>query len=148
MIRFSPNIDFTLFLKAHAMTPHLGSGAGVAIEDAYVLGAFLASPMTTISSLPGVLRLYQSIRLPKGNEVQHRSRIQGKIYEQSFHYIPKSKEANLDLSTIGANDTIFFDIKEGLEASGKIVEENRKWVGRPGVDEELKHALELLKTTL
>ncbi|PAV19849.1 FAD NAD(P)-binding domain-containing [Pyrrhoderma noxium] len=133
---------------AHAMTPHLGSGAGVAIEDAYVLGAFLASPMTTISSLPGVLRLYQSIRLPKGNEVQHRSRIQGKIYEQSFHYIPKSKEANLDSSTIDANDTIFFDIKESLEASGKIVEENRKWVGRPGVDEELKHALELLQTTL
>ncbi|KAF9238919.1 hypothetical protein BU15DRAFT_74878 [Melanogaster broomeanus] len=51
---------------SHAVTPHLGSGAGQAIEDAFVLGRLLAHPLTTLASVPDVLRMYQDVRLPFG----------------------------------------------------------------------------------
>lgn len=60
-------------LKAHAMTPHQGSGAGQALEDAYVLGSLLGHSSVTLASLPVALKVYEQIRLPFANEVQRRS---------------------------------------------------------------------------
>ena len=55
------------------MTPHQGSGAGQAIEDAYVLGSLLGHPSVPLASLPAVLKIYEQVRLPFANEVQRRS---------------------------------------------------------------------------
>ncbi|KZP27530.1 FAD/NAD(P)-binding domain-containing protein [Athelia psychrophila] len=67
--------------SAHAMTPHLGAGAGQAIEDAYVLAALLASPACTPASLPHVLQIYDTVRRPRAIDVWRRSRANGMIYE-------------------------------------------------------------------
>ena len=49
---------FLLFLRriimgdaAHAMLPHLGAGAGVGIEDAFVMARLLAHPQTKRENL-------------------------------------------------------------------------------------------------
>lgn len=55
------------------MTPHQGSGAGQALEDAYVLGSLLGHPSVTLDILPVVLEIYEQIRLPFANDVQRRS---------------------------------------------------------------------------
>ena len=87
--------------KAHAMTPHLGSGAGQAIEvrvaqslffsvpfinilvlqDAYVLATLLTRPRTSQSTIPDVLRAYDSVRVPFSQFVVEGSRNTGLMYE-------------------------------------------------------------------
>lgn len=65
----------------HAMTPHLGSGAGQAIEDAYILASLLAHPGTTRETLHDALKVYEAVRLPHGLMVQRLSRLNGRLFE-------------------------------------------------------------------
>ena len=55
------------------MPPFQGSGAGQAIEDAYVLGSVLGHPSITAANLPAALKIYEQIRLPHANNVQRHS---------------------------------------------------------------------------
>ncbi|KAJ7268769.1 FAD/NAD-P-binding domain-containing protein [Mycena haematopus] len=64
---------------AHGMTPHLGSGAGQAIEDAYVLAAVLGAAGT--NNLDKALEAYQQTRLPVANHVLRSSFESGKMFE-------------------------------------------------------------------
>lgn len=38
--------------QAHAMVPHLGAGAGQALEDAYLLAKLLGHPQTNAKNVP------------------------------------------------------------------------------------------------
>ena len=60
-------------IQAHAMAPFQGSGAGQAIEDAYILGSLLGHPKVTLETVSDALKIYEAIRLPHANEVQRRS---------------------------------------------------------------------------
>ncbi|KAH9811175.1 FAD binding domain [Teratosphaeria destructans] len=71
---------------AHAMLPHLGAGAGQAVEDAWVLGRalqdFLAGAKNEhFASLEKTMQLYQDVRLPRAQKVQRTSRLAGDTYE-------------------------------------------------------------------
>jgi 2-polyprenyl-6-methoxyphenol hydroxylase-like FAD-dependent oxidoreductase len=59
---------------AHAMAPHLGQGAGQAIEDAFVL----ADCLRANGDLPGALRAYEERRKPHVRGIAKQSRILGK----------------------------------------------------------------------
>ena len=61
------------------MTPFLGAGAGASVEDAYVLGAVLASPFVTLKTLPQALKIYEEIRLPFANKIQRDSNATGDV---------------------------------------------------------------------
>ncbi|GAV99740.1 salicylate hydroxylase [Lentinula edodes] len=66
---------------AHAMTPHLGAGAGQAIEDGFVLG-YLFSKLIQPSypdsqSLLHLIKIYDKLRRPFANHLQKNSRKQG-----------------------------------------------------------------------
>ncbi|TFK35822.1 FAD/NAD(P)-binding domain-containing protein [Crucibulum laeve] len=67
---------------AHAMVPHLGSGATQAVEDAYILATILSHaeqvPELPISRLS---EIYTTVRQPVGNFVQNLSRTEGLLYE-------------------------------------------------------------------
>ena len=65
---------------AHAMTPHQGLGGNQGIEDAYLLARLLIDATTTISNLPDVLGIYNSIRLPFSQDVARRSLATGLMY--------------------------------------------------------------------
>ncbi|KAJ7346846.1 FAD/NAD-P-binding domain-containing protein [Mycena albidolilacea] len=64
---------------AHGMSPHLGSGAGQAIEDAYVLASVLGAAAT--NNLDQALEAYQRTRLPVANHVVKASFESGKMFE-------------------------------------------------------------------
>ncbi|KAJ6587124.1 FAD/NAD-P-binding domain-containing protein [Mycena vulgaris] len=64
---------------AHGMSPHLGAGAGQAIEDAYILASVLAAAKP--SALDAALEAYQQTRLPAANHVLKNSYESGKMYE-------------------------------------------------------------------
>ncbi|GAB7357079.1 hypothetical protein MBLNU459_g7893t1 [Dothideomycetes sp. NU459] len=71
---------------AHAMLPHLGAGAGQALEDAWVLGRTLGehlhgSDPERLSTLSGCAAHYQAVRKPRAQKVQRTSRIAGDTYD-------------------------------------------------------------------
>ncbi|KAK0187107.1 FAD/NAD(P)-binding domain-containing protein [Armillaria mellea] len=75
---------------AHAMTPHLGAGAGLAVEDAYVLGYLLSKSAATLESISKVLAAYNKIRQPYGNYILTTAKSEGLLYEfnaPGFEYI-------------------------------------------------------------
>ena len=104
---------------AHAMTPNQGSGAGQAIEDAYVLAALLTHPSVTRESIPRALKIYEKIRLPHGNDVQRRSRENGKLYEfaadERFPHLSTTPTATT------ATDTSETDVR-GIDANRLVKE--------------------------
>lgn len=62
---------------AHATTPHMGAGAGMAIEDAFVLGRLLGAVCRggrAADVLPHALRAYDAVRRPRTQEVVRESR--------------------------------------------------------------------------
>ncbi|KAJ3854849.1 hypothetical protein EV368DRAFT_80186 [Lentinula lateritia] len=75
---------------AHAMLPHQGVGGGQAIEDAHLLGRLLAHPKAALSSpsrpstLPLILKLYESLRLPAAQKAARASYDNGLMYEFDY----------------------------------------------------------------
>ncbi|OAX31983.1 FAD/NAD(P)-binding domain-containing protein [Rhizopogon vinicolor AM-OR11-026] len=61
----------------HAMLPHMGAGAGQAIEDAFVLGRLLAYPLTTLDNVLAALKVYQDVRLPFAQHIARQSERMG-----------------------------------------------------------------------
>jgi len=58
---------------AHAMVPHQAQGANQALEDAEGLQVILEK-VTSRDSIPGLLRVWDSIRRPRASEVQRGAR--------------------------------------------------------------------------
>lgn len=58
---------------AHATTPHMGAGAGMAIEDAHLLSGVLGS-IETSSDIERAFRAFDKARRPRTTEVIQRSR--------------------------------------------------------------------------
>ncbi|WP_221089751.1 FAD-dependent monooxygenase [Deinococcus aquaedulcis] len=58
---------------AHAMTPNLGQGAAMALEDAWVL----SQQMLTANDVPAALARYEALRRPRVEAVQRQSRLVG-----------------------------------------------------------------------
>ena len=124
------------------MTPHQGSGAGQAIEDAYILAAILAHPLTTLETLPAALKVYEAIRLPHGIDVQRRSRENGKLYEFS-----EPRFAHLDLGTAGNDQQEAVDVGK-LWESGHAAAENWQWAWTTDIDDDKDRAIKLLEEKL
>jgi salicylate hydroxylase len=71
------------------MLPHLGSGAGQSIEDAFLLSKVLLLSIKSQTALPrrqilkrisAALNVYDTVRRPIANKVQSLSTLQGRIY--------------------------------------------------------------------
>jgi 2-polyprenyl-6-methoxyphenol hydroxylase-like FAD-dependent oxidoreductase len=65
---------------AHAMTPDLGQGGGMAIEDAIVLADLLGEDRPVVAALAE----YTERRLPRTTSVARRSRRTGKLYSAPY----------------------------------------------------------------
>lgn len=57
--------------SAHAMPPFIGQGAGMSIEDAYVLAAAVDHSSDNITEALGV---YESVRVPRASDTVHKAR--------------------------------------------------------------------------
>ncbi|KAL1607665.1 hypothetical protein SLS60_002600 [Paraconiothyrium brasiliense] len=65
---------------AHATTPHQGSGAGMCIEDCYVLGELLGE-ITSADELGKAFRAYDAVRRPRALKLVETSRQAGMLWE-------------------------------------------------------------------
>lgn len=71
---------------AHATTPHKGSGAGMAIEDAYILGhlvtlALSGDNVDVGKAIPAAFRVYDATRRPRTQRLVEDSRETGQLYD-------------------------------------------------------------------
>ncbi|KAI5118815.1 hypothetical protein M0805_000203 [Coniferiporia weirii] len=126
---------------AHAMTPHQGSGAGQAIEDAYILSALLAHPLTTSSNIRTALEVYESVCLPLGIDVHRRSRLNGKLYE-----FADPRFAKFDFDCGASEDAQRSEsVAEKLKEVGLALVENRAWTWKTEVENDRERAISLLE---
>ncbi|EIW81164.1 FAD/NAD(P)-binding domain-containing protein [Coniophora puteana RWD-64-598 SS2] len=66
---------------AHATTPHLGAGAGQAIDDAWLLGRLLAHPhIATPADVPRALKIFEEICKPYAERLAEASVHNGKLF--------------------------------------------------------------------
>ena len=97
---------------AHASTPHMGSGAGMAIEDVYILGNLLGS-IDDKKDIEKAFDVYDRIRRPRGTKLVVRSKEQGQTYDMELAGDdPEDLRRELDTRM----DWVWnFDIKKDLE---------------------------------
>ncbi|KAL1731678.1 hypothetical protein EV714DRAFT_271477 [Schizophyllum commune] len=112
---------FLLGDAAHAMTPHIGTGACEAIEDGYVLARILAraqkkGPLEMPSD--DTEALYNRLRPPKANFVQARARLQGLLYE--------SNEEGANLSLV-EQDSPMYTATDRLERLAEGIRDGYYW---------------------
>lgn len=74
--------------SAHACTPNLGQGVGMAIEDALVL----AKCLNRESSIDSALSLYEKRRTGRTKHIQQRSRLMGQIAQWENSLIVATRE--------------------------------------------------------
>jgi salicylate hydroxylase len=65
---------------AHASTPHLGAGAGMAIEDAFILSTLLGQ-VNDVDSIDKAFRAYDLTRRPRTQRLVEASSQQGRLYD-------------------------------------------------------------------
>ncbi|KAJ3503878.1 hypothetical protein NLJ89_g8235 [Agrocybe chaxingu] len=119
---------------AHAMTPHQGSGAGQAIEDAYILSTLLGHPATNRDTIARALSIYDHIRRPFAQQVQLRSRLNGQYFtfcgpEVDFNSVPEHELLN------------------NLDHLGKAFTKNWDWCWTTSLGDSVKEAVRLLETS-
>ncbi|KIK60437.1 hypothetical protein GYMLUDRAFT_73887 [Collybiopsis luxurians FD-317 M1] len=122
---------------AHAMSPHLGAGAGQAIEDGYVLGRLFEKLMESSSTndsegLLHLIKVYDNIRRPFANYLQKMSRKQGYYNELNM---PEFKDVHQEGQELDAYQIV---------ALGSALKENWSW-WEECADYEMEQALQILK---
>ncbi|KIW02747.1 uncharacterized protein PV09_05819 [Verruconis gallopava] len=65
---------------AHASTPHMGSGAGMAIEDAFILGNLLGT-IDDSAHIEKTFKAYDAVRRTRGTDLVQKSSEQGRLYD-------------------------------------------------------------------
>lgn len=65
---------------AHATTPHSGAGAGMCIEDCYILSSLLADA-TSVDDLEKAFRAYDQVRRPRSLKLVKESKEAGMLYD-------------------------------------------------------------------
>jgi salicylate hydroxylase len=73
---------------AHPMVPHVGQGAGQAIEDGFTIAVLLEG--CTTGDVADRLKLYEALRLERTRRVQALARTAGKLY-RAEHQNPSEK---------------------------------------------------------
>lgn len=66
--------------SAHASTPHQGAGAGMALEDAYILSSLLGQ-VKNVDAIEEAFRVYDATRRPRTQRLVTTSRDCGETYE-------------------------------------------------------------------
>jgi salicylate hydroxylase len=99
---------------AHASTPHQGAGAGMCIEDVYVLSGLL-SECKTKADLARAVLAYDTVRRPRSQKLVKTSREAGMLWEFEGEGIQDDLEA-LEQNATKRMDWIWdHDITEDLE---------------------------------
>ena len=112
---------------AHASAPHQGAGAGMALEDAYVLSHLLgavraSSPSSAAAHIESAFRAFDHVRRPRTQRLVSTSREAGRLYE---------------LEAEGVGDDV-----EKFKAN---LEGRFRWIWEEDLEKHLEVAMGLLK---
>lgn len=67
---------------AHASTSHAGAGAGMAVEDAFILSELISdSQIHSVLDLPTVFAVYNDMRQPRTQRLVQHSRQNGNLFQ-------------------------------------------------------------------
>ncbi|KAF8624148.1 hypothetical protein AX17_007211 [Amanita inopinata Kibby_2008] len=122
---------------AHAMLPYQGSGAGQAVEDAYILSSLLGHPKTTLETLDHALQVYDQVRRPFSLEVYRKSRLAGQYMMLHPDVIDLTEDKD--------------GVVDGEQTRGKLLNlaeeltKNWEWSWTTRIDGEFEGALKLLE---
>lgn len=106
---------------AHASTPHQGAGAGMALEDAYVLSSLLGE-VKRAEDIEQAFKASDVVRRPRTQKLVTTSREAGELYECEAEGIQDNKEA----------------LRRNLEA-------RYKWIWEKHLEDDLDEAMKMLK---
>jgi salicylate hydroxylase len=106
---------------AHASTPHHGAGAGMAIEDAYIMASLLAE-VEDEKSIEEAFRAFDFVRRPRTQRLVNSSRESGKVLACEGEGVGEDKEKWI----------------------AKITESHR-WIWEKNLEEDLEVAMGMLK---
>lgn len=107
--------------SAHATTPHMGAGAGMAIEDAYILSRLIAFGGSA-ANLEAAFQSYDVVRRP---------RTQG--------CVKRSLDAAL------AYDFMFDGVGDNMSKLEEMLDESFQWLWHEDLEAELRSAQQLLR---
>lgn len=117
---------------AHAMCPHQGSGAGQAIEDAYILATVLRHRGTHRGNIERALQVYDSVRRPLALHVQERSRLNGRYFTFAD---------DIDWERLSESQ-----LWEKLQQLGNRFTRNWEWAWTTSIDGSVQEALSMLES--
>ncbi|KIK64011.1 hypothetical protein GYMLUDRAFT_71464 [Collybiopsis luxurians FD-317 M1] len=112
---------------AHASSPHQGTGAQQAIEDAYFLAELLGDPRTTLDTLPRALRVYDSFRRPWTQQMSDKANANGRYFTLQYDFdFAKGETAA---------------IIDKLQEMFGLIQDEWEWCWTTTVEDSLKEAL-------
>lgn len=114
---------------AHAMTPHNGSGANQAFEDAFVLGRLLTHPSTNLETVHHALQVYDAVRRPRAQAVAELSRELGQL-----------GDFTADLEMAEGDDE--------EAATAKRMETAGSWIWQGSMEEDVQRALAMFESLI
>lgn len=106
--------------SAHATTPHLGAGAGMAMEDAYILSNLVAS-VGGINKIEAAFKAYDAVRRPRTQQCIQRSFVAALAY-----------------------DFLLPGVHDDLEALKEHLEDSYKWLWHEDLEAQLEKAKGIL----
>lgn len=105
---------------AHATTPHQGAGAGMCIEDVYIL-SHLLSRSTSKIDIEKAFHAYDAVRRPRSQKLVKTSREAGMLWEFEGEGIGDDLEA-LEENAVSRMTWIWdHEIREDLEKARQIM---------------------------
>lgn len=105
---------------AHASTSHQGAGAGMGIEDVYILSELL-SQCSVKSDIEKAVHAYDVVRRPRSQKLVKTSREAGVLWDFEGEGVGDDLDA-LKRNALGRMDWIWdFDILEDLERAKEII---------------------------
>ncbi|KAF8991048.1 hypothetical protein BDQ17DRAFT_1287752 [Cyathus striatus] len=117
---------------AHAHAPYQGSGAGQAIEDAYMIATVLGHPQTTRETLAHALSVYDHVRRPIAHNVHERARLNGQYFSLHFD--------GIDFDTLSGNQ-----LRAKLQLLSQTFTKNWEWAWTTSIQSSVYDALRLLE---
>ncbi|KAL1673152.1 hypothetical protein EV122DRAFT_294395 [Schizophyllum commune] len=91
---------------AHTMLAFQGSGAGQAIEDAWILSNLVSDSKVTRETLPAALRVYDAVRRPFDINAQELARVDGHLMVLNYKGMPGFEDLDEEAAIARCGETI------------------------------------------
>lgn len=121
---------------AHAMTPHLGSGAGQGIEDGMLLATILAQPQASTEQIPTILQIFDEIRRPFAQDIVRKSFRTGQLQTLSSEKLEGYTAEDSAAGRIPAE--VYRAVEEAIANEGR-------WTYMTAAHDDRRIAVELLQ---